>query len=75
MSREGLTYDGTLHGELFTFTLPTDAVPTYGMCTDITRFYTFYKSEFYEFCPKDNDTMRWFRLTEELHGVCGGKWK
>lgn len=75
LSREGLTYDGTLHGEPFTFALPTDAVPTYGMCTDITRFYTFYKSEFYEFYPEDNDTMRWFHLTEELHKVCGGKWK
>lgn len=75
LSREGLTYDGMLHGEPFTFTLSIDAVPTYGMCTDITRFYTFYKSEFYEFYPEDKDTMRWFHLTEELHRLCGGKWK
>ncbi len=75
LSREGLKFEGTKHGEPFSFTLSTDAVPTYGMCTDISRFYTFYRSEFYEFYPERNDTMRWFHLTEELHRVCGGKWR
>lgn len=75
LSRAGLTYEGTRNDEPFTFTLPTDAVPTYGMCTDISRFYTFYRSEFYEFYPERNDTMRWFHLTEELHRICGGKWR
>jgi 1-acyl-sn-glycerol-3-phosphate acyltransferase/ribosomal protein L37AE/L43A len=75
LSRGGLTFTGTKNGEPFSFTLSTDAVPTYGMCTDITRFYTFFKSEFYEFYPEHNDTMRWFHLTEELHRACGGKWK
>jgi len=75
LSREGLTYAGTQDGKPFTFTLSTDAVPTFGMCTDISRFYTFYKSEFYEFYPERRDTMRWFHLTEELHRVCGGPWR
>ncbi len=75
LSREGLRFEGTKHGEPFSFTLPTDMVPTYGMCTDISRFYTFYKSEFYEFYPERNDTMRWFHLTEELHRACGGQWQ
>lgn len=75
LSREGLKFEGTKHGEPFSFTLSTHAVPTYGMCTDISRFYTFYKSEFYEFYPERKDTMRWFHLTEELHRACGGKWR
>ncbi len=75
LSRGGLTFDGTRDGEPFRFTLSTDAVPTFGMCTDISRFYTFYKSEFYEFYPERNDTMRWFHLTEEMHRFCGGKWR
>ncbi len=75
LSRAGLRYEGTKNGAPFSFTLSTDAVPTFGMCTDISRFYTFYKSEFYEFYPQRNDTMRWFHLTEELHRVCGGKWR
>jgi hypothetical protein len=75
LSREGLKYDGTKDGKPFCFTLSTDAVPTFGMCTDISRFYTFYRSEFYEFYPERNDTMRWFHLTEEMHRVNGGKWK
>ncbi len=74
LSREGLKFEGTKHGEPFSFSLPTDCVPTFGMCTDISRFYTFYKSEFYEFYPERNDTMRWFHLTEELHRACGGQW-
>ena len=75
LSRAGLTYAGTKDGEPFTFTLPTDAVPTFGMCTDISRFYTFHQGDFYEFYPENNDTMRWFHLTEELHRACGGKWR
>jgi len=75
LSRDGLAYDGTRDGGPFSFTLSTGAVPTYGMCTDITRFYTFYKSEFFEFYPEGNDTMRWFHLTEEMHRACGGKWR
>jgi hypothetical protein len=75
LSRDGLVFSGTLHGAPFTFTLPTDCVPTYGMCTDISRFYTFYNAEFYEFYPENKDTMRWFHLTEELHRACGGKWQ
>ncbi len=75
LSREGLKFEGTKHGEPFSFMLSTDAVPTYGMCTDISRFYTFYRSEFYEFYPERNDTMRWFHLTEELHRICDGKWR
>ncbi len=74
LSREGLKFVGTKHGEPFSFSLPTDCVPTFGMCTDISRFYTFHKSEFYEFYPERNDTMRWFHLTEEMHRACGGQW-
>lgn len=75
LSREGLKFEGTKDGQPFSFALTTDAVPTFGMCTDISRFYTFYKSEFYEFYPERGDTMRWFHLTEEMHRANGGKWK
>lgn len=75
LSHEGLKYDGTKDGETFSFALSTDAVPTFGMCTDISRFYTFYKGEFFEFYPESGDTMLWFHLTEEMHRACGGKWK
>lgn len=75
ISREGLKFSGTNNGEPFEFSMPTDLVPTYGMCTDITRFYTFCDSEFYEFYPERNDVMYWFHVTEELHRANGGKWK
>lgn len=75
LSRDGLTYDGTRDGQPFTFTLSTDAVPTYGICTDITRFFTYYRGEFFEFFPERNDSLRWLHLTERLHRACGGKWQ
>ena len=50
-------------------------LPTYGMCTDVTRFYTFYNGEFMEFYPKNNVVEKFFLATEELHRLNGGKWK
>ena len=75
ISRDGLTYNGTRDNEPFTFHLTTDEVPTYGMCTDVSRFYTFYNGEFMEFYPEENVTMKFFMATEELHRVNGGKWQ
>ena len=45
------------------------------MCTDLSRFYTFYKGEFYEFYPKNITTEKWFLATEEIHRRQGGKWQ
>ena len=75
ISRQGFTYKGTKDGENFEFTIPTSRIPTYGMCTDMTRFYTFYNKEFYEFYPKTNSVAKWLLATEELHRICGGDWK
>ena len=49
-------------GEKFEFHLNPEEVPTYGMCTDLSRFYTFYKGEFYEFYPKNITTENAKRL-------------
>ena len=49
--------------------------PTYGMCTDASRFYTFYKGEFIEFYPKRLSTIKWLLITEELHRMHHGKWE
>ena len=45
------------------------------MCTDVTRFYTFYKGEFVEFYPDEEIVEKVFLVTEELHRLHGGKWK
>ena len=44
-------------------------------CTDVSRFYTFYKGEFYEFYPQRPVVEKWFLATEELHRLMGGAWK
>ncbi len=75
LSRNGFTFSGEKEGKPFEFTIPTDRLPTYGMCTDMSRFYTFYNKEFYEFYPKTNSVAKWLLSTEELHRINGGSWK
>ena len=45
------------------------------MCTDVSRFYTFYKGEFYEFYPNIDLVEKVFLVTEEIHRLNGGKWQ
>ena len=75
LNKDGFRYEGTRNGEPFTFHLSPAELPTYGMCTDISRFYTFYKGEFMEFYPKHPTVEKWFLHTEELHRYVGGKWQ
>ena len=75
LNRNGFSYEGTKNGEYFSFHLNSNEVPTYGMCTDLTRFYTFYKGEFMEFYPENETVEKWFLATEEIHRLNGGKWQ
>lgn len=75
LDKSGLHFRGTKNGEEFNFDLSTDEVPTFGMCTNISRFYTFVKGEFIEFFPDSRDVLRWDHLTEEMHRANGGKWQ
>ncbi|MBQ4563334.1 MAG: 1-acyl-sn-glycerol-3-phosphate acyltransferase [Lachnospiraceae bacterium] len=75
LDRSGLTYRGTRDGEAFTFHIPSLSLPTYGMCTDLSRFYTFYNGEFMEFYPENSIVEKFFLATEEIHRLNGGKWK
>ena len=75
LDHEGLHFDGVLEEKPFTFFSPSAELPTYGMCTDISRFYTFVDGRFLEFYPDDGDVLLWDHLTEELHRANGGKWQ
>ena len=75
LDKTGLTYDGTRNGQPFTFHLPSHGLPTYGMCTDLSRFYTFLNGEFMEFYPEHRVVEKFFLATEELHRLNGGKWR
>lgn len=75
MDRDGLHYRGTKSGVEYSFDIPIKSVPTYGMCTDCSRFYTFVGPDFTEFYPKNPDSaMYWMIATEEMHRLMGGKW-
>ena len=75
LDHTGLSYSGTKNDEMFGFHINTKDVPTYGMCTDMSRFYTFFEGVFYEFYPKNHTVEKWFLCTEEMHRKNGGKWK
>ena len=75
LDRAGLHFAGTVDGKPYSFHLTTEQVPTFGMCTDISRFYTFVDGEFVEFYPDRRDVLRWDHLTEEMHRINGGKWQ
>ena len=75
LNHDGLHFDGVLEGAPFRFTIASAQLPTYGMCTDISRFYTFVDGRFLEFYPDAGDVLLWDHLTEELHRFQGGKWQ
>ena len=75
LDRTGLTYDGTKNGEAFTFHIDSKQLPTYGMCTDVSRFYTFLDGEFVEFYPENRVVEKFFMATEEIHRLNGGQWQ
>ena len=75
LDKTGLSYEGTRDGAPWSFHIDTKNVPTYGMCTDVSRFYTFVDGEFMEFYPEHNVVEKFFLATEELHRLNGGKWQ
>ena len=75
LDHTGFTYSGTKEGEAFSFHLEPQLLPTYGMCTDVSRVYTFFAGEFYEFYPETECIAKWLLATEELHRMHGGEWK
>lgn len=75
LDRSGLTYDGTRGGEPWQFHIDSKQLPTYGMCTDVSRFYTFVDGQFVEFYPEHNVVEKFFLATEEIHRLNGGQWQ
>lgn len=75
IDKSGLTFKGINDQNPLEFHLNPSEVPTYGMCTDVSRFYTFVNGEFYEFYPETRCVEKFFLLTEELHRLNGGKWQ
>ena len=75
LSAAGLHFEGTLKDKETCLDVPIASLPTYGMCTDISRFYTFIDGVFYEFYPERGEVLRWDHLTEEMHRAQGGKWQ
>ncbi len=75
LDRSGLSYEGTKDGASFAFHIDSQSLPTYGMCTDLSRFYTFLNGQFVEFYPERRIVEKFFLATEEIHRLNGGKWK
>ena len=71
LTKKGLNYDG----KNISFFIPSSSLPTYGMCTDVSRLYTFYDGDFYEFYPHEKMVCKFLLATEEIHRLNNGKWK
>ena len=71
----GITYRGTRRGQQVELHMDSSNLPTYGMCTDVSRFYTFFDGEFTEFYPEGRCVGKWLHCTEEMHRFMGGKWQ
>ena len=75
LDRTGLTYEGTKNGQPWQFHIDSRQLPTYGMCTDVSRFYTFVDGQFVEFYPEHKVVEKFFLATEEIHRINGGQWQ
>ena len=75
LDHSGLSYEGTRDGKPWNFHIEIKNLPTYGMCTDVSRFYTFVDGEFVEFYPENKVVEKFFIATEEIHRLKGGKWQ
>lgn len=75
LDAEGLHFEGKRRGSGYSFFVPIKQLPTYGMCTDVSRFYTFVDGEFTEFYPERDSAELWMLATEEMHRAQGGLWQ
>lgn len=74
LDETGICYRGTKNGEAVELHQGIKNLPTYGMCTDVSRIYTFIDGEFCEFFPEGRTIGKWLHCTEEMHRYKGGKW-
>ena len=75
LDHSGFSFSGTREGQPFSFHIEPKQLPTFGMCTDISRFYTFFDNEFLEFFPQTQSVEKWFLAAEEIHRLAGGQWR
>ena len=77
INREGLRFEGMKNGSPFSLFIESKNLPSFGMCTDASLFYTFAQNgEYYEFTPTETKTaIKWLLCAEEIHRINGGKWQ
>lgn len=75
ITREKFSFDGIKNNEKFLLEIDPKTLPTFGMCTDVTFFYTFDNGIYYEFIPDGETTTKWLLSVEEVHRINGGKWQ
>lgn len=75
LTREGLSFKGTVNGE--PFELFSSATNTLSMVfeTDSSNFGGFFKGKYYEFKPDRKSCTKWQIAVEEVHRAAGGRWQ
>ena len=75
ITKEAFVFEGTKDNKPFKLEIDPKTLPTFGMCTDVTFFYTFDNGVYYEFIPDGETTAKWLLSVEEVHRAVGGKWQ
>ena len=75
ITKKAFVFEGTKDNQPFKLEIDPKTLPTFGMCTDVTFFYTFDNGVYYEFIPDGETTAKWLLSVEEVHRAVGGKWQ
>ncbi len=75
LTREFLSFDGTVDGKPYSFNQSVLNVPSLMLETDSSYFGAFIDGEYHEFHPQTKITTKWVLAAEECHRLAGGKWQ
>lgn len=75
LNHKGLGFIGSRDGMPFSFLIDAKNIPTLGICSEMSQFFTYVNGEFLEFFPSRKSVAKWLLTTEENHRLAGGLWK
>lgn len=75
MTRETFSFEGEKDGKPYSFSFPTNTVPTLLLETDSSYFGTFFEGKYHEFIPERKVATKWVISEEECHRITGGPWQ
>jgi len=75
INHDGFHFNGTKHGEPFSFSLGYDIIYSLVITSECNSFSMYYEGEFYEFMPSEKVVGKALLVTEEMHRLHVNYWK